>query len=193
MRALRLARQETALLIALADLGGAADVVATTRALSDAADAFIKAALRFVLREVHRAGNLQLASVERSRDRLRPDHSRARQAWRVRAELFERCRSRDFLRSRNRRLSPAPPIPPAFRAADQALRQTAAGAHRRLLCAASRFAAAARPRLDGGRGRPSGAPMAITRCSARTGSARPNQGAPGGGRHRARPRFSRRR
>ena len=63
MRALRLARQEAALLIALADLGGAADVVATTRALSTAADAFIKAALRFLLREAHRAGNLKLASV----------------------------------------------------------------------------------------------------------------------------------
>ena len=36
-----------------------------------AADAFIKAALRFVLREAHRAGHLQLASIERSRDRLR--------------------------------------------------------------------------------------------------------------------------
>ncbi|MGO9673845.1 MAG: bifunctional [glutamine synthetase] adenylyltransferase/[glutamine synthetase]-adenylyl-L-tyrosine phosphorylase [Methylocella sp.] len=63
MRALRLARQEAALLIALADLGGAFDVVAATRALSDAADAFIKAALRFVLREAHRAGALKLASM----------------------------------------------------------------------------------------------------------------------------------
>ncbi len=63
MRALRRARQETALLIALADLGGAADVVAATRALSTAADAFIKAALRFALREAHRAGDLKLAST----------------------------------------------------------------------------------------------------------------------------------
>ncbi len=63
MRALRLARQESALLIALADLGGAADVVATTRALTIAADAFIKAALRFLLREAHRAGDLKLASM----------------------------------------------------------------------------------------------------------------------------------
>ena len=45
-------------------LAASADVVATTRALSDAADAFIKAALRFVLREAHRAGDLQLASVD---------------------------------------------------------------------------------------------------------------------------------
>ena len=63
MRALRLARQETALLIALADLGGVADVVAATQALSEAADAFIQAALRFALREAHRAGHLKLASI----------------------------------------------------------------------------------------------------------------------------------
>ncbi len=64
MRALRCARQETALLIALADLGGAADVVATTRALSIAADAYIRAALRFLLRQAHRAGALKLASAD---------------------------------------------------------------------------------------------------------------------------------
>ena len=61
MRALRLARQETALLIALADLGGAFDVIAATEALSRAADAFIAAALRHVLREAARAGRLRLA------------------------------------------------------------------------------------------------------------------------------------
>ncbi len=63
MRALRKAKQETALLIALADLGGAMDVVATTRALSRAADAFIRTALRFLLREAHRKGSLTLASL----------------------------------------------------------------------------------------------------------------------------------
>ncbi len=62
MRALRLARQETALLIALVDLGGVADVAATTRALSTAADSFIKAALRFSLRQAQRAGELKLRS-----------------------------------------------------------------------------------------------------------------------------------
>jgi glutamate-ammonia-ligase adenylyltransferase len=64
MRALRLARQETALVIALADLGGAADVVATTRALSRAADAFIRAALRFVLRRAAKAGELKLVAAD---------------------------------------------------------------------------------------------------------------------------------
>ncbi len=61
MRALRIAKQETALLIALADLGGVFDVIAATEALSRAADAFIRAALRHVLREAGRAGRLRLA------------------------------------------------------------------------------------------------------------------------------------
>ncbi len=51
MRALRLAKQETALLIALADLGGVFDVGAATEALSHAADTFISAALRYLLRD----------------------------------------------------------------------------------------------------------------------------------------------
>jgi [glutamine synthetase] adenylyltransferase / [glutamine synthetase]-adenylyl-L-tyrosine phosphorylase len=61
MRALRLAKQETALLIALADLGGAFDVIAATEALSRAADHFISGALRHVLREASSAGRLRLA------------------------------------------------------------------------------------------------------------------------------------
>ncbi len=63
MRALRRAKQETALLIALADLGGVADVVQTTLSLSLAADAFLQAALRFLLRDAARAGSLMLASM----------------------------------------------------------------------------------------------------------------------------------
>ncbi len=56
MTLLRKAKQESALAIALADLSGHSDVVATTRALSRAADAFVAAALRVALR---------LAGVER--------------------------------------------------------------------------------------------------------------------------------
>ena len=55
MRALRLAKQETALLVALADLGGVFDVIAATGALSRAADVFISVALRFLLRNAARA------------------------------------------------------------------------------------------------------------------------------------------
>jgi glutamate-ammonia-ligase adenylyltransferase len=63
MQALRRAKQETALLVALADLGGVWDVVTATRALSLAAEAFIRAALRFLLREALRAGTLRLADA----------------------------------------------------------------------------------------------------------------------------------
>ncbi|MGH8277300.1 MAG: bifunctional [glutamine synthetase] adenylyltransferase/[glutamine synthetase]-adenylyl-L-tyrosine phosphorylase, partial [Steroidobacteraceae bacterium] len=61
MRALRLAKQETALLVALADLGGVFDVIAATGALSRAADVFISAALRFLLRDAARAERLRLS------------------------------------------------------------------------------------------------------------------------------------
>ena len=50
MRALRQAKRESALLIALADLGGVWDLVATTDALTRFADAAVAAALRFLLR-----------------------------------------------------------------------------------------------------------------------------------------------
>jgi glutamate-ammonia-ligase adenylyltransferase len=67
MRALRRAKQETALLIALADLGGVWDIVEVTQALSQAADVFIGCALRFVLREIHDAGRMKLE------DRSKPE------------------------------------------------------------------------------------------------------------------------
>jgi glutamate-ammonia-ligase adenylyltransferase len=60
MRALRLAKRCSALLIALADLGGLWDVVATTEALTRFADAALAAALAFLLREGARAGRLAL-------------------------------------------------------------------------------------------------------------------------------------
>ncbi|HMF07214.1 MAG TPA: bifunctional [glutamine synthetase] adenylyltransferase/[glutamine synthetase]-adenylyl-L-tyrosine phosphorylase, partial [Methylocella sp.] len=59
MRALRLAKQETALVIALTDLGGVFDVVAATEALSRVADRFISVALRYLLREAAHADRLR--------------------------------------------------------------------------------------------------------------------------------------
>ena len=58
MRALRLAKRESALLIALADIGGAWDVVETTEALTRFADAAVGAALAFLLRQNARAAGL---------------------------------------------------------------------------------------------------------------------------------------
>jgi glutamate-ammonia-ligase adenylyltransferase len=50
MRLLRLAKQETALLIALADLGGIWSTQSVMAALTQAADVFVRSALRFVLK-----------------------------------------------------------------------------------------------------------------------------------------------
>jgi [glutamine synthetase] adenylyltransferase / [glutamine synthetase]-adenylyl-L-tyrosine phosphorylase len=61
MHALRLAKQETALLIALADLGGVFDIITATEALSRAADVFLSVALRFQLRDAARADQLRLS------------------------------------------------------------------------------------------------------------------------------------
>src|SRR5271163_3172530 len=60
MRALRRAKRESALLIALADIGGVWDVVAATEALTRFADAAVGAALAFLLRKHARAGLLAL-------------------------------------------------------------------------------------------------------------------------------------
>ncbi len=61
MRRLRLAKQEVALLVALADIGGVWDLVAVMEALSVAADLFVSLALRFCLRQMAKDGKLNLA------------------------------------------------------------------------------------------------------------------------------------
>nr|WP_246329558.1 bifunctional [glutamine synthetase] adenylyltransferase/[glutamine synthetase]-adenylyl-L-tyrosine phosphorylase [Chthonobacter rhizosphaerae] len=60
MRMVRQAKQEAALVIALADLGGIWDVPAVTRALTTIADASVRAGARFILRAAHTAGKLTL-------------------------------------------------------------------------------------------------------------------------------------
>ena len=60
MRALRRAKGEAALLIALADIGGVWDVVTATEALTCFADAAVRAALAFLLRKHALAGLLAL-------------------------------------------------------------------------------------------------------------------------------------
>ncbi|MFG1384066.1 bifunctional [glutamine synthetase] adenylyltransferase/[glutamine synthetase]-adenylyl-L-tyrosine phosphorylase [Xanthobacter versatilis] len=59
MRALRRMRNEAALLIALADMGGAFDLIAVTAALTDVADAALRAALAFLLGDAARVGRLK--------------------------------------------------------------------------------------------------------------------------------------
>jgi glutamate-ammonia-ligase adenylyltransferase len=59
MRALRKARQEVALLIGLADLGGIWSLQDVTGALSRAADVFVRCALRYLLRDARAHGRLR--------------------------------------------------------------------------------------------------------------------------------------
>ncbi|MBS0536853.1 MAG: bifunctional [glutamine synthetase] adenylyltransferase/[glutamine synthetase]-adenylyl-L-tyrosine phosphorylase [Proteobacteria bacterium] len=63
MRALRRMKAEAALLIALADIGGAWPVMRATHALTDLADTAVKAAVRFALAEAARAGRLRPADA----------------------------------------------------------------------------------------------------------------------------------
>jgi len=63
MRALRRMKAEAALLIALADIGGAWPVMRATRALTDLADTAVQAAVRFAMAEAARAGKLELADA----------------------------------------------------------------------------------------------------------------------------------
>ena len=60
MQRLRLAKQETALVIALADLGGVWKLEEVVQSLSQSADAFIAAALAFLLRQAAAAGKVVL-------------------------------------------------------------------------------------------------------------------------------------
>jgi len=65
MRLLRLLKSEAALLIALADIGGAWPVERVTRALTDVADAALGAAVRFLLAGMVRTGSLAPADAGR--------------------------------------------------------------------------------------------------------------------------------
>ena len=68
MRVLRRARQEIALLIALADLGGLWSLDDVTGALSCAADVFVRCALRFLLREARAHGRLHCEDLRLEQD-----------------------------------------------------------------------------------------------------------------------------
>ena len=64
MATLRRGRQETALLTALADLGGVWDVVQVTAALTAFAEAAVETTVRFILRENAEAGRIRLANPQ---------------------------------------------------------------------------------------------------------------------------------
>ncbi len=60
MRLLRRAKQEVALLVALADLGGVWKTETVMQALTESADVFVSTALNFILRETAASGKLDL-------------------------------------------------------------------------------------------------------------------------------------
>jgi [glutamine synthetase] adenylyltransferase / [glutamine synthetase]-adenylyl-L-tyrosine phosphorylase len=68
MRLLRRMKQEAALLIALADIGGAWPIMRAARALTELADTAVDAASRFVLAEAVRAGRLKPKDKTRPQD-----------------------------------------------------------------------------------------------------------------------------
>jgi glutamate-ammonia-ligase adenylyltransferase len=68
MAALRHAKQEAALVIALADIGGLWDVMRVTQALTQFADCMVSCALSFLMREAAASGKLILA------DPVNPEH-----------------------------------------------------------------------------------------------------------------------
>jgi [glutamine synthetase] adenylyltransferase / [glutamine synthetase]-adenylyl-L-tyrosine phosphorylase len=64
MRRWRQARAQAALLIAMTDIGGVWDVIAVTAALTQVADAVVEAAVRHLLAEARRAGQLLFADLD---------------------------------------------------------------------------------------------------------------------------------
>ncbi|MDB5596792.1 MAG: bifunctional [glutamate--ammonia ligase]-adenylyl-L-tyrosine [Hyphomicrobiales bacterium] len=64
LQVLRAAKQEAALLIALADIGGLWDVIAVTGALTRFADCMVSCALSFLLRQATDAGKLNLVDAD---------------------------------------------------------------------------------------------------------------------------------
>jgi len=72
MMELRLRKSEAHFLIALADLAGEVDTAVTVRRLSDLADACVRSAVDFLLRDAHRQGKLKLAD---------PAHPAEKSGW----------------------------------------------------------------------------------------------------------------
>jgi len=97
MRALRRGKAEAALLIALADIGGVWPVERVTRALTELADAALRAAVRYLLRGAAAQGKFSPC------DPARPEEGSGYvilpwARWRIRAQLLERYRSDRALR-----------------------------------------------------------------------------------------------
>jgi glutamate-ammonia-ligase adenylyltransferase len=80
-RALRLLKQDLALTLGLADIGGAIDLDQVTGALAGFADAALTASIRFCLNDLTRRGKFEPQRSGKTGGRLRPDCARHGQAW----------------------------------------------------------------------------------------------------------------
>ena len=173
-RALRRAKREAALLIALADIGGVWDVVATTEALTRFADAAVGAAVALPAAARGARGTARARRRRRRhRGRLRLRRARARQARRARAQLFERHRPDRASTTRDRRRFP--PTPSRRRCSCAWSRRwpgCCRSARPTAMSSASICACRPDPRGDAGGAVDRQRRSPITRRSARTGSAR---------------------
>ena len=174
MRALRQFKNAVALLTALADLAGIWPVMTVTRRLSEAADAAVGAAVRFLFRQAAARGEWQSDTARRL---YRARHGQVRS---LRAQLLVRHRPHRLLRSRPHPAAAGRRDPAFLRAPDARSRAPAARAHRRRLRVPHRSAAAARPRRHADGAVDGGGAQLLRELRAELGARRPHQGAAGG-------------
>ncbi len=179
-------KADVALLTALCDLGGVWPVMTAARRLSEAADAAVAAAVRFLFRQAARKRRLAGAGA---RGLHRAGDGQAR---RLRAQLLLRHRSHRLLRSGARAPARRPRGAAFLRAPDARSRAPAARAHRARLRVPHRSAPAPRSRLHAARHLHRRGAQLLRERRPELGARRAHQGAPDRGRHRRRAELPRR-
>ena len=166
---------------------------ASPRALSDLAEAALRARSPICCAPAHDSGELRLPASRRARARQRLHRARHGQARRARTELLQRCRPRAAVRPGRRasitgeRACGALLLPAGARSSG-----LDGSARRRRLRVPHRPAAAPRPVGHAALHRPAGGHRLLRKHGPELGTRRHAQGAPGGRRPRARRRVSRR-
>ena len=169
MSLLRRAKQEVALIVALADLLGEYDVVAATRALSRRRTVSSSPPCVSPCAFPPKSSR---SPIRTTRARLWPRHSRPWETWRAGAELFSDVDLVVFYDLRSPVARRRAGGQSQFPAPDRACGEAVAGAHRRRLRLPRRPAPAPRPGSTAAGGVASTRRWTITRASARTGSGR---------------------
>ena len=181
MRALRLFKTDVALLTALCDLAGVWPVMKVTHRLSEAADAAVSAAVRFLFRQAAQVGRV---AGRRPRRLHRARHGQAR---RLRAQLLLRHRPHRLLRSRAASAcAPALEVQHFFVRLTRDLVRLLQRAHRRRLRVPHRPAPAPRSRLHAARALDRRRAQLLRELRPELGARRPHQGAARRRRHRRR-------